>query len=134
VQVTFVAEEIPPLEYLHQVELWGTMYNLYSYSFETLGLVRILSPLIGMLQFFTINNRRTCFAFVLLHSNILTWGSMLLRVLSNTFLRYHNYKVAFLWFLERSSFNKGFACVGDGVKELVEVPACKYSPFMYVIN
>lgn len=51
-QVTFVAEKEPPLDYLHEVELWGTTYNLYSYSFEKLGVVRVPSPLIPMLYAF----------------------------------------------------------------------------------
>lgn len=49
-QVIFVPEKAPPAAYSSKVELWGTTHDLYSYSFDNVGLVSILSPLIKSLQ------------------------------------------------------------------------------------
>lgn len=68
-QVTFVSEKAPPFAYFHKIELRGTTHNLYSYSFDKLGLVRILLPFI---RFFMSNNGITYVAFAQLHSKFLT--------------------------------------------------------------
>lgn len=49
-QVTFVSEKAPPFAYFHKIELRGTTHNLYSYSFDKLGLETASRRLLKLLH------------------------------------------------------------------------------------